>query len=180
MDVVSTVNQINCKVVIAIGAAFDIYAGVISRAPRWMQLSCLEWFYRLLQNPKPALASVSGLQHTLPLVTAHGAIFHDLKDLRKRGRFRVPPGAQVLRSSELYSHQERVKMKLVESKTRVLVTGGGGFIGHHLVSRLKNEGYWVRSADLKYPEYRNFRRGRFSHSGPSRVEELCHGHRKHR
>ena len=44
-------------------------------------------------------------------------------------------------------------MKLVESKTRVLVTGSGGFIGHHLVSRLKNEGYWVRSADLKYPEY---------------------------
>jgi nucleoside-diphosphate-sugar epimerase len=44
-------------------------------------------------------------------------------------------------------------MKLVESKTRVLVTGGGGFIGHHLVSRLKNEGFWVRSADLKYPEY---------------------------
>lgn len=44
-------------------------------------------------------------------------------------------------------------MKLVESKTRILVTGGGGFIGHHLVSRLKKEGYWVRSADLKYPEY---------------------------
>jgi len=37
----------------------------------------------------------------------------------------------------------------------ILVTGAGGFIGHHLVNRLKAEGYWVRGADLKYPEYQN-------------------------
>jgi len=37
--------------------------------------------------------------------------------------------------------------------TRVLVTGAGGFIGHHLVTYLKARGYWVRGADLKYPEY---------------------------
>lgn len=37
--------------------------------------------------------------------------------------------------------------------TRVLVTGAGGFIGHHLVTHLKGKGYWVRGVDLKYPEY---------------------------
>ncbi len=37
--------------------------------------------------------------------------------------------------------------------TRILVTGAGGFIGHHLVKRLKAEGHWVRGVDLKYPEY---------------------------
>jgi GDP-D-mannose 3', 5'-epimerase len=36
---------------------------------------------------------------------------------------------------------------------RVLVTGAGGFIGHHLVTYLKARGYWVRGVDLKYPEY---------------------------
>jgi nucleoside-diphosphate-sugar epimerase len=36
---------------------------------------------------------------------------------------------------------------------RVLVTGAGGFIGHHLVKYLKEKGYWVRGIDLKYPEY---------------------------
>lgn len=36
---------------------------------------------------------------------------------------------------------------------RVLVTGAGGFIGHHLVSYLKERGYWVRGVDLKHPEY---------------------------
>jgi GDP-D-mannose 3', 5'-epimerase len=34
-----------------------------------------------------------------------------------------------------------------------LVCGAGGFIGSHLVKRLKSEGYWVRGVDLKYPEF---------------------------
>jgi GDP-D-mannose 3',5'-epimerase len=37
--------------------------------------------------------------------------------------------------------------------TRVLVTGAGGFIGHHLVKYLKGKGYWVRGVDMKEPEY---------------------------
>lgn len=36
-----------------------------------------------------------------------------------------------------------------------LVCGAGGFIGHHLVARLKREGYWVRGVDLKFPEFDN-------------------------
>jgi GDP-D-mannose 3',5'-epimerase len=36
---------------------------------------------------------------------------------------------------------------------RALVTGAGGFIGHHLVTYLKANGYWVRGADLKIPEF---------------------------
>jgi nucleoside-diphosphate-sugar epimerase len=36
---------------------------------------------------------------------------------------------------------------------RVLVCGAGGFIGHHLVKRLKADGHWVRGVDLKRPEY---------------------------
>ena len=38
---------------------------------------------------------------------------------------------------------------------KALVCGAGGFIGSHLVKRLKEEGYWVRGVDLKYPEYWN-------------------------
>src|SRR4026208_1089616 len=38
-------------------------------------------------------------------------------------------------------------------KTRVLVTGAGGFIGNHLVEYLKERGYWVRGVDIKRPEY---------------------------
>jgi hypothetical protein len=34
-----------------------------------------------------------------------------------------------------------------------LVLGAGGFIGSHMVKRLRAEGYWVRGVDLKYPEF---------------------------
>ena len=46
-------------------------------------------------------------------------------------------------------------------KERVLVTGAGGFIGHHLVKRLKHEGFWVRGVDLKVPEYEATRADEF-------------------
>lgn len=39
------------------------------------------------------------------------------------------------------------------AQERILVTGAGGFIGHHLVKYLKNEGCWVRGVDLKWPEF---------------------------
>jgi len=36
---------------------------------------------------------------------------------------------------------------------KALVCGAGGFIGSHLVTKLKQEGFWVRGVDLKYPEF---------------------------
>ena len=38
-------------------------------------------------------------------------------------------------------------------RKKALVLGAGGFIGSHMVRRLKSEGYWVRGVDLKYPEF---------------------------
>ena len=40
-----------------------------------------------------------------------------------------------------------------EFKKTALVLGAGGFIGSHMVKRLRSEGYWVRGVDLKEPEY---------------------------
>jgi len=41
---------------------------------------------------------------------------------------------------------------MVEER-KVLITGAGGFIGHHLVKYLKKKGYWVRGDDIKNPEF---------------------------
>ena len=41
----------------------------------------------------------------------------------------------------------------MNSARKILVTGAGGFIGHHLVTRLKQAGHWVRGVDIKKPEY---------------------------
>jgi N-acetylglucosaminyldiphosphoundecaprenol N-acetyl-beta-D-mannosaminyltransferase len=39
-------------VLIGVGGSFDVWAGVTKRAPRWMQRSGLEWFYRFVQEPR--------------------------------------------------------------------------------------------------------------------------------
>lgn len=44
---------------------------------------------------------------------------------------------------------------------RVLVTGAGGFIGHHLTKYLVDRGYWVRGVDIKEPEYEETRAHEF-------------------
>ena len=45
---------------------------------------------------------------------------------------------------------------------RVLVTGAGGFIGHHLINYLIANGHWVRGVDLKRPEYEPTRAHEFA------------------
>ena len=44
---------------------------------------------------------------------------------------------------------------MIERQKTALVCGAGGFIGSHMVKRLKSEGYWVRGVDVKMPEYSN-------------------------
>src|SRR5580692_11131237 len=41
----------------------------------------------------------------------------------------------------------------MNTRKHILITGAGGFIGHHLVKRLKADGHWVRGVDVKLPEY---------------------------
>jgi N-acetylglucosaminyldiphosphoundecaprenol N-acetyl-beta-D-mannosaminyltransferase len=44
--------KLEVTLMIGVGAAFDFHAGRVSQAPRWMQRSGLEWFYRLCQEPR--------------------------------------------------------------------------------------------------------------------------------
>lgn len=43
---------LRCPLVVGVGGSFDVVAGVYSRAPQWMQRAGLEWFHRLVQEPR--------------------------------------------------------------------------------------------------------------------------------
>jgi GDP-D-mannose 3', 5'-epimerase len=57
-------------------------------------------------------------------------------------------------------------------KPTALVCGAGGFIGSHLVKRLKSEGYWVQGVDLKYPEFSQTAADEFV-IGDLRDQQVC-------
>ena len=46
------VGRLSAPVLVGVGAAFDFHAGLKKQAPRWMQNSGLEWFFRLLMEPR--------------------------------------------------------------------------------------------------------------------------------
>ena len=52
---VSLMNKKNGVVAMGVGGSFDVLAGNIERAPKWMQENRLEWLYRLILEPKRIL-----------------------------------------------------------------------------------------------------------------------------
>jgi nucleoside-diphosphate-sugar epimerase len=60
----------------------------------------------------------------------------------------------------------------MNKQRKALVCGAGGFIGGHLVERLKNEGYWVRGVDIKQHEYRKTAADEFL-QGDLREQDFC-------
>lgn len=77
-------EQLNVRVAIGVGAAFDVVAGDVSRAPVWMQKNGLEWLYRLTREPgrlyKRYLVEAPRF---VPLVTAQ--ILRERIFIKKRG-----------------------------------------------------------------------------------------------
>ena len=63
-------------------------------------------------------------------------------------RARSSPGLRTLQSGKIGPSAAPGK-----APRRALVTGAGGFIGHHLAKRLKAEGFWVRGVDIKRPDF---------------------------
>ncbi len=67
------------------------------------------------------------------------------------------PACKPSLSSSIFEFLNPAKLQEIQpsvsEKARVLITGAGGFIGHHLTRYLVDRGYWVRGVDVKRPEY---------------------------
>jgi N-acetylglucosaminyldiphosphoundecaprenol N-acetyl-beta-D-mannosaminyltransferase len=46
------IRKVNAAALVGVGAAFDIHAGNLRQAPKWMQRSGLEWLFRLVSEPR--------------------------------------------------------------------------------------------------------------------------------
>jgi nucleoside-diphosphate-sugar epimerase len=60
----------------------------------------------------------------------------------------------------------------ISSRKRALVCGAGGFIGAHLVKKLRRQGYWVRGVDLEYPPYADTEADEFI-VGDLAIRDVC-------
>src|ERR1700761_338297 len=67
---------------------------------------------------------------------------------------------------------QEVKFPSSSNKATALVCGAGGFIGDHLVRRLKREGFWVRGVDIKRPEFESSKADDFV-VADLREQDLC-------
>ncbi|MGH9906589.1 MAG: NAD-dependent epimerase/dehydratase family protein [Pyrinomonadaceae bacterium] len=63
---------------------------------------------------------------------------------------------------------------------RVLVTGAGGFIGHHLTKYLVSRGYWVRGVDIREPEFEASETQEFELLDLTKWGKLSAGYSRHR
>lgn len=52
MFILNWKNSLNVKFIMGVGGTFDVYSGKLRRAPVWMQRIGMEWFFRLMQEPK--------------------------------------------------------------------------------------------------------------------------------
>lgn len=67
-----------CGLMLGVGAGFDFHAGTIKRAPYWMQEWCLEWLYRIFQDPKRLLKRYISTNFTF--------LFHALREHSREKR----------------------------------------------------------------------------------------------
>jgi N-acetylglucosaminyldiphosphoundecaprenol N-acetyl-beta-D-mannosaminyltransferase len=61
-------DELQVPICIGVGGSFDVYAGIVQRAPEWVQRLCLEWLYRTLKDPKRRLPRLLAIPKLLWLV----------------------------------------------------------------------------------------------------------------
>lgn len=102
-------------VMLGVGAAFDFCAGTVRRAPKWMQESCLEWLYRLIQDPKRLFFRY--------LTTNASFLFHVLLENRRYRRENKSRKIAMIGHKRIPSREGGVEMVVDELSTRLTERG---------------------------------------------------------
>lgn len=111
-------------VMLGVGAAFDFIAGTVKRAPGWMQELCLEWLYRIIQDPR----------RMIPRYLSTNLTF--LYEVRRESR--------MLRR-KAGRRDNRIKIAMIGHKRIPSREGGVEVVVEELSTRLTDEGYQVEA-----------------------------------
>lgn len=107
-------NKIN-GIMLGVGAAFDFSAGTVKRAPAWVQEMCLEWFYRLIQDPRRLFARY--------LTTNGSFLFHVYLENRRYKKENKHKKIAMIGHKRIPSREGGVEIVVDEISTRLVQKG---------------------------------------------------------
>lgn len=117
-------------VMLGVGAGFDFHAGTIKRAPKWMQEVCLEWLFRLMQDPKRLFPRY--------LKTNVSFIIHTSAESRKLKKEQKKAGKQRPKKKTL-------KIAMIGHKRIPSREGGVEVVVQELATRMTEKGYRIEA-----------------------------------
>lgn len=145
-------DRINA-LMLGVGAAFDFLAGTVKRAPIWMQKLCLEWVYRIFQNPKRMLprylnTNFAFLYHVHQETRAMAK--HKKEICRKQGKKRLR--IAMIGHKRIPSREGGIEVVVDELSVRLAAQGhkvdAYNRYGHHVSGKKYDEEYG--RGDRKY------------------------------
>lgn len=124
-----------CGLMLGVGAGFDFHAGTVKRAPKWMQECCLEWLYRLMQDPKRLLKRYASTN--LDFIWQ---VVKENRRVRKKVKASVIKVAQI-GHKRIPSREGGVEIVVEEISTRLVKNG-------YLVDAYNRSGYHVSGREF--------------------------------
>lgn len=129
---------------IGVGAAFDFIAGTTKRAPMWMQKLCLEWVYRIMQDPKRMLPRYLNTNFTF-LYYTHQETKELIKQRRKENRRGKKLRIAMLGHKRIPSREGGIEIVVEELSVRLSAMGhkvdAYNRYGHHVSGKKYDEEY---------------------------------------
>ena len=138
---------------IGVGAAFDFIAGTVKRAPMWMQKLCLEWLYRIFQDPKRMLPRYLSTNFAFLYYThKESRELAKLTKQRNKGKGKKQLRIAMIGHKRIPSREGGIEIVVDELSVRLVARGhkvdAYNRYGHHVSGKKYDEEYG--RGDRKY------------------------------
>ena len=159
-------NSVN-GLMLGVGAAFDFMAGTVKRAPQWMQKLCMEWVFRIMQDPKRMLPRYLNTNFAFVYYTCRESIAL-AKERRGNGSAAGKHGNHAGKNA-VVPREARLKIAMIGHKRIPSREGGVEIVVEALAVRMAAKGHRVDAYN------------RYGHhvSGKKYDEEYGRGDRKY-